>query len=149
MPLTVTQARVQEGRSAARELMRAVDQLRTAANLRYTAEAKVTTTLTAAATVLWDSADMPGASVWEVEVRVLAYATDGSAASYARVGTFKRATGTSSQVGATRTLYTDNEDVAAWDVTLAANANGVRLTVAGSATRTIDWSTLILVRELA
>ncbi len=111
-------------------------------------EFAVATALTAAPTTIWLSDDMPANSAWDVEVVVLAVATDGSTAGYRRIARFKRGAGVSALVAAAATPVPDAEDVAGWDVTLAASGNGALLTVTGDATRTVSWSALVRLREL-
>ncbi len=111
-------------------------------------EFAVATDLTAAPTTIWLSDDMPASSAWDVEVVVLAVATDGSTGGYRRIGRLKRGAGTSALVTAVATPVADAEDVGAWDVTLTASGNGAKLTVTGDVTRTVSWSALVRVREL-
>lgn len=145
---TVTPPKVEENRTKERDTVAVVNGLRTAANLRYEAELTTTTTLTAAATTVWLSDDMPTNSAWEVSVFVRGLASDASMGGYQRVGRFKRSTGNSALVGAVATPIADSEDVAGWDVTLSALAKGVRLTVTGDVTRTVNWAAFVQISEV-
>ena len=91
---------------------------------------------------------MPANSVWDVEALVLGSATDGSSGAYRRIARLRRAGGVSALMGVVATPVADLEDVAGWDVTLAASGNGATLTVTGDVTRTVQWSALITIREL-
>ena len=75
------------------------------------------------------------------EVKVVAVYSDGSkGASYWRQACFRSAAdGTLTQIGATRTVVTDNEDTAGMDVTVAASTTKAQVTVTGVAATTINW----------
>lgn len=96
------------------------------------------TTAATFSTAPWGSA---GSVSFSVFAHVLARQTDsaGETGDYFRTATFKRVSGTLSQVGSTRTVGTDNEDVAGWDVTLDASGDDIRVRVTGDATDTVKW----------
>lgn len=101
-------------------------------------QVEAATTDAAATTIL----EIPTANdtVVHVQVRVAAIEDDGSnVASYMRVATFKNDGGVLSQIGATTALHT-SEDVAGWDVSVAAVGTNVRMQVTGAAATDIQWS---------
>jgi hypothetical protein len=104
-------------------------------------------TSTAAARAIWAD-QMPVNTSWTVYLVVNAYAvTDGSAGYYERSVRIKRTTGAPTVV-ATATPTADNEDVAGWDITIAAAADGViTVSVTGDASRTVDWTAWVVVQE--
>jgi len=137
-----------EQKSQERDAYQLINRMRALLKQVRQIDLAVATNLTAAPTVIWLSDDMPATSAWDVDAIVLAKATDGSTAGYRRVGRFKRGAGVSALIAAAATPVPDAEDVAGWDVTLAASGNGALLTVTGDVTRTVRWSALIRVREL-
>ncbi len=76
-----------------------------------------------------------------VRATVVARQSDGTkAAGYVRQATFRRAGGTTTQIGTTTTIGTDHEDTASWDATLDASGTAVRARVTGETAKTIDWT---------
>lgn len=139
--------RLVEQRSEEREVFQMVNRLRDLLAQVRQYEAFVTTTLTAAATTIWTSDDMPANSAWDVEVVVLGLASDGSIGGYRRIARLRRGAGVSVLMGVS-TPVPDDEDFPAWDVTLAASGNGARLRVTGDVGSTVKWSALVRLREL-
>ncbi len=137
-----------ENRSQARDSVALINRMRAMLLQVRQQEFAVATVLTAAPTSIWLSDDMPENSAWDVEVVVLGVATDGSTGGYRRIGRLKRAAGASALIAAVATPVADAEDVAGWNVTLAASGSGALLTVTGDAGRTVNWSALVRVREL-
>lgn len=144
---TVADPPLTENRSDKKDEYALINSIRKALNQGMSETHEVTTTLTAAATEIWLSDDMPMNTTWFVETDIVGFATDGSAAGYKRIATFKRVTGGSVLVGAVSLAITQ-EDVAGWDVAIAASGNGVQLTVTGDVTRTVNWKAHLLVTEV-
>lgn len=82
-------------------------------------------------------------TVYWLEAKVLARKTNttaGNSATYWRQACYKRTSaGAATLVGAIRTVITDNEDDATWDVTFDTSTNDVRVRVTGAASNTITW----------
>lgn len=79
--------------------------------------------------------------VYWVEFKAIAYRTqdNSQAASYWRQACFRTsATGTITQVGATRTVVTDNEDAGGWQFVLGTAGTNLTLDVAGEGSP-CDW----------
>lgn len=129
-----------------RELEIYLDEIRRALNASYFGVWETVTTLTATATTIWTET-MPTDSVWDVEFVVGARATDGSRAAYRRISRFSRATAGAALMS-TDSVGTDQEDVAGWDVTVAASGQAARLQVTGDAARTVNWKALVRVLEV-
>jgi hypothetical protein len=66
-------------------------------------------------------------------------ATAGDGAGYVRVATFKRTTGNVSQVGATTSVAT-HEDDAGWNLTITANTTSIQVNAVGDAANVTRWS---------
>ena len=75
-----------------------------------------------------------------VHARVSGRKNDGTeAAGYVLAATYRRAGGTTTQVGTTTALAT-HEDSSGWDATLDASGTGVRVRVTGAGSTTVDWA---------
>lgn len=148
MKSSVASPALVEGRSDEKDNTYLTNDLRRLGVISYRDRFDAATALTAVPRQIWLSDDMPTQSTWEVTVSVVAHcAADNTAAGYQRVARFKRGAGVAALVAAAATPVADVEDVAAWDITLAAIGNGVSLTVTGDATRTVSWSALVEIRE--
>jgi len=80
-------------------------------------------------------------SVWNIFVNVVAANADYSkAGGYFRTYTVRNAAGTTTVVGAVRTIGTDNETDAGWDVTVTETDPNILITVTGATTTTINWT---------
>lgn len=90
--------------------------------------------------VPWGSIDSVS---FGIQAHVIGRQTNGvgETGEYYRTATFKRVAGTLSQVGSTRVLGTDNEDVAGWDVTIDGLTNKIRVRVTGAVGDTVKWLT--------
>lgn len=144
MKNTVAHANWRPGDSD-RELEIYLDEIRRALNASYFA-AWETVTATATPTTIWTDT-LPTNSVWDVEFIVVGRATDGSRAAYRRISRFSCAAGVAALM-ATDIIGTDQEDVAAWDVTIAASGQAAQLQVTGDAARTVNWKALVRVLEV-
>ncbi len=132
----------------AQEVIPAVRELQSRANAGYSGDFTYTTTNTAAFETAWTSDDMPGDGVWRVEVEAQAVADDGSGAFYCRRAQYKRvASGVATIVGAVSTIGTDTEDVAGWDVQFSTSTNALLFQVKGDATRVVEWTVTVNVKE--
>ena len=91
-----------------------------------------------------------GSVAFSIFAHVLGRQTNGvgETGDYYRIATFRRVDGTLSQVGSTRTIGTDNEDVGGWDVTIdkgsatvVATTTGdfIRVLVTGASGDTVKW----------
>lgn len=76
-----------------------------------------------------------------VDVKITAVQTTdfSEIATYWRQAAFKNDGGTLSLVGSVRTVVTDNESTAGWDVTLDANSTNIRVRLTGAAATNITW----------
>lgn len=76
-----------------------------------------------------------------ITVKVLATETDDfdEIGTYWRQAAFKNDGGTLSLVGSVRTVVTDNESTAGWDVTLDASGTDIRVRLTGAAATNISW----------
>ena len=80
------------------------------------------------------------AAIVTVHARVSGRKNDGTeAAGYVLAATYRRAGGTTTQVGTTTALAT-HEDSSGWDATLDASGTGVRVRVTGAGSTTVDWA---------
>lgn len=131
---------------AQREALPLQQAIRKKLNQRYFDSFDYTTTNTAAFETAWTSSAMPTGSTWEVDILVIAQATDGSSARYHFEGLFKRASGNASQVGSTYVIA-PIEDVAAWDADFSFSGQTVLVQVKGDVSRVVNWSVMPLIRE--
>ena len=145
MNATVRQGAWKRERSDDKELEDLLKEIRDRLNQTYRTVVSVQTT-DAVATTLWTEEVTPS-SVWDVELVIVAKATDGSAAAYRRVSRFNRSGTAAPTVLVTDTYGTDYEDVAGWAVTIDVNGDDARLRVTGDAARTVDWAASVRVQQ--
>jgi len=131
----------------AREVAFFYREIRQALNQAYFERFEVTTTLTAAATTIWQYAMSPS-SAWSIDASITGIATDGSLAAYRRMVRTRRVGSAAPTVISTDTLGTDYEDVAAWAIAFDISSNNVRLRVTADATRTVTWQAMIRIDEV-
>lgn len=148
MRSSVKSAAVKENISDEKERIDLANDLRRFAVLTYVDTFTTKTTNTATPMVLWVSDTMPTSSVWDVELNVVAEATDGSAAAYRRVARVKRGAGAPSLL-ATATPIADFEDVVAWDVAVSVSGSSIQLAVTGDVLRVVSWKARVEIHEVA
>lgn len=113
-------------------------------SIARTSVASTTTDGTIATAATFNTAS-PWGSIASVSFSVFAHVLGrqtngiGETGDYYRTATFRRVAGTLTIVGAARTVGTDNEDVAGWDVTLDASGDDIRVRVTGAAGDTVKW----------
>ena len=133
----------------AQEAIPAVVELQALQNGEYRGTFTYTTTNTAAFETAWTSDDLPSDGNWWVEVCAQAIADDGSGAFYWRYANYKRSSsGVATAIASTRTLGTDQEDDAAWDVQFDTSTNAIVFQVKGDATRIVEWTVRVRVTEV-
>lgn len=136
-----------ENRTTERDNVGLTNDLREFAVMTYRSTFDVTTTGATPKTI-WTSDDMPKNSAWDLSLVVLAAATDGNVGAYRFVIRLKRALAGAVLLTAVSPVA-DYEDVPAWAVAVAALGNGVTVTVAGDAGRTVNWSAFVEIAEAA
>lgn len=147
MRSSVQAAKLAENRSDKREEVELANGLLRYAVQHYRDRFVTETALTAVPATIWLSDDMPPQSTWEVVVSAVAHCdADGSSAGFQRVCRFKRLAGAAVLLS-TALPIGDTSDVGTWAVLLTNLANGVSLTVTGDATRVVEWSALVEIRE--
>lgn len=150
MKNTVQAAAVKEGRSDDREWADLINGAKKALDQRYEATFTKRTTASGVMETIWASDDMPLNSAWEIQATILGRASAGGTARarYVLEGLFYRDAAGSAQEGATLASVTI-ESVAAFGVQFATSGNGVILQVQDDGVRTVSWSAMIKIREVA
>lgn len=129
-----------------KELERFCAQVHTFGNVEEVVKAKVQTT-DATATTIWEEV-MPPDSTWRLNLEVQALSTGGASAFYWRINRYERGASGAATLIRTSTPIADDEDVAAWAITVAAAADGtISVSVTGAAATTINWVALVKVLQ--
>lgn len=152
MPKTIETGALQEGKSKERQLFDVVNKVRASLNETYRTKVPVVTAATNVLTPLWTSPTIPEGALWKVHAEMEGRAIAGGAAvaSYDLIGIFYREVGGSiTQEGATVSLYTAIETVAAMASDLAISGETVLARVRDDGVRTMSWTARVQVLESA
>lgn len=134
-----------------REIEQPLQQIRSALNARNLGLWLGETTTVVPTRTLWDAV-IPQNTSWYVDLYVSGVAPpvgldDAKVAFYERRLRVKRTAGGGAVLVRTTTPVADDEDLAAWDITIAVAADGgVSLSVTGDA-RTVRWTAYVVIQE--
>lgn len=114
-----------------------------ATNTTYTSNRTQVNTTDATVTTIASFTPKPNRVIW-VEAKVIASQTTDftEGATYWRQAAFRvSSAGAVTQIGSTRTVATDNEVTAGWDVAIDTSGGDIRIRGTGAAATAVTWET--------